>query len=179
MSNRACFATLDLLTRKHRACSTIDKGFCGSSRGRAGVPVAGFALSYEVNKTWAILFATDAREKNRKEDYKFVDDEELTKNYRIDAYEQVETYNAMREIHLDSIGSLGFREREGGYKSGAFTKELIPYAQFPIFETRLRQLRFYMDSQKAARNPLWKDKRDTLNYVCLSLGEQIPNVLSS
>ncbi|KAH6704050.1 hypothetical protein BKA61DRAFT_181952 [Leptodontidium sp. MPI-SDFR-AT-0119] len=147
------------------ACSTIDKGFCGSSRGRAGVPVAGFALSYEVNKTWAILFATDAREKNRKEDYKFVDDEELTKNYRIDAYEQMETYNAMREIHLDSIGSLGFREREGGYKSGAFTKELIPYAQFPIFETRLRQLRFYMDSQKPRGiRQLWKDKRDTLNY---------------
>jgi hypothetical protein len=44
-------------------------------------------------------------------------------------------------------------------------KEPLLYSQFPLFETRLRQLRHYMDSQKPrGLRQLWKDNRDSLNY---------------
>jgi hypothetical protein len=44
-------------------------------------------------------------------------------------------------------------------------KQPIPYARFPLFETRLRQLRHYMDGQKPRGfRQLWKDNRDSLNY---------------
>jgi hypothetical protein len=41
----------------------------------------------------------------------------------------------------------------------------VSYDQFPLFETRLRQLRRYMDSQKPrGLRQLWKDNRDSLGY---------------
>ncbi len=44
-------------------------------------------------------------------------------------------------------------------------KHPIPYNHFPLFETRLRQLRHYMDNQKPrGLRQLWKDNRDSLNY---------------
>jgi hypothetical protein len=40
-----------------------------------------------------------------------------------------------------------------------------PYSEFTIFENRIRQLAFYMDTQKPQGfRQLWRDKRDTLNY---------------
>ena len=42
---------------------------------------------------------------------------------------------------------------------------LRSYSDFFIFENRIRQLVFYMDSQKPQGiRQLWRDKRDTLNY---------------
>jgi hypothetical protein len=44
-------------------------------------------------------------------------------------------------------------------------KDELPYSDFPLLETRLRQLRHYMDTQKPrGLRQLWRDKRDSLNY---------------
>ena len=41
----------------------------------------------------------------------------------------------------------------------------MPYSGFIIFENRIRQLVFYMNTQKPqGLRQLWRDKRDTLNY---------------
>lgn len=44
-------------------------------------------------------------------------------------------------------------------------QERMSYSQFPIYETRLRQLRSYMDSQQPkGLGALWKDRRNSNTY---------------
>jgi len=47
----------------------------------------------------------------------------------------------------------------------AVNKRPLQYSEFPIFQTRLRQLRHYMDQQRPRGfRQLWRDRRDTLSY---------------
>ncbi|KAG4438144.1 hypothetical protein IFR05_006355 [Cadophora sp. M221] len=105
-----------------------------------------YGLNIEVEKTLAILFATDTREKIRKEEYRSVSDEDLRRSYQIGGYEQMKSYEKLRGLHLECLNLAMSGNRREDRQIGDFTKELIAYVQFPIFETRLRQLRFYMDS---------------------------------
>jgi hypothetical protein len=54
---------------------------------------------------------------------------------------------------------------DGALRERVVGKSQFRYIDFPIFEDRLRQLRYYMDTQKPRTfRQIWKDKRDTLNY---------------
>ena len=65
---------------------------------------------------------------------------------------------------LDHLGFL-FRYHEYQILTAALTKAPILYSEFPIFETRLRQLRHYIDSPKPpGLRHIWRDKRDSLSY---------------
>jgi hypothetical protein len=49
--------------------------------------------------------------------------------------------------------------------NSALSKDLIPYSKFTVYESRLRQLRHCMDSQKPRDfRQLWNDNRDSLTY---------------
>lgn len=63
----------------------------------------------------------------------------------------------MREEHLRTFPEEIFQ--------AAIEKNSLSYSQFSLFETRIRELRHYMDGQKPRRfRQLWKDNRDSLNY---------------
>jgi hypothetical protein len=55
-----------------------------------------------------------------------------------------------------------------GYRAmidAALNKESVAYNKFPVYESRLRELRYYMDSQKPrGLRQLWSDNRDSLSY---------------
>lgn len=121
------------------------------------------AINYEVRKTWAMLFAADRTAKKRKQYYKLVSGEKFLRTFEFD---EMRVFKDMRDHHLNAATERHFSNRS--YRrtlDSALNKETISYASFPTFETRLRQLRHYMDSQKPRGIlQLWKDKRDTLNY---------------
>lgn len=50
-------------------------------------------------------------------------------------------------------------------KPGGLLHERLSYAQFPFYGDRLRELRFYMDSQRPkGLRALWRDRRDSNTY---------------
>jgi hypothetical protein len=69
---------------------------------------------------------------------------------------------------------LGLREYGEPYIKGPIPQAIkratqdgtpVSYAEFPLFETRLRELRQYIDSVKPRNfRQLWKDNRDSLSY---------------
>jgi len=80
-----------------------------------------------------------------------------------------ETSSSFQKMHLniDGEGDIGARIYSR-MQHDAFHKNRILFGQFPIMETRLRQLRLYMDSQKPRGiRQLWADNRDSLNYYTL------------
>jgi hypothetical protein len=126
-------------------------------------------LDTEVSRSWAFLFTTSRNSRKRLQHY-----EEFLKF-------------SPPEWTVDNTGRKWLRSKHLGTSTGpdypwdvyypiqwheyhqvskkALNKDLVSYAQFPIFETRLRQLRHYMDSQKPrGLRQLWKDNRDSLNY---------------
>ena len=125
-------------------------------------------LDSEIIRSWAFLFATDPRLEIRKKDYESVDDKNLmTPDLYFDPkpYELLECYEDTRNQHLGNDTGSYYASVYGKVFEAARSKRLVPYAQFPVFENRLRQLRHYMDSQKPRGiRQLWRDKRDTLNY---------------
>ncbi|TGO46610.1 hypothetical protein BOTNAR_0576g00060 [Botryotinia narcissicola] len=55
--------------------------------------------------------------------------------------------------------------RDPAHLSTAKIETAFQYSDFGIFENEVRQLKFYMDSQKPRGfRQLWRDKRDALNY---------------
>jgi hypothetical protein len=69
------------------------------------------------------------------------------------------------ERSLDYTNGCMIHEVYSPIQTAAIRKTPISYAQFPIFETRLRELRHYMDGRKPrGLRQLWKDNRDSLNY---------------
>ncbi|KAH7400441.1 hypothetical protein BKA64DRAFT_708120 [Cadophora sp. MPI-SDFR-AT-0126] len=139
---------------------SVGIGFCGLSQPFSGGP---YQLNEEVRRTWAFLFATNSSFEKRCEDYASVDGNSLMVDSN--PYHLLKSYQHLRKRHL---GEDMDNYRYEGYRDvfkAARNKALVPYAQFPVFENRLRQLRHYMDSQKPRGiRQLWKDKRDTLNY---------------
>ncbi|KAK0108664.1 stretch-activated cation channel mid1 [Cadophora gregata] len=123
------------------------------------------SVKSEIERTWGFLFATASRREVRKKDYPLV----YWGNLMLqalgpfsDLYEQLKCYKNIQSMHLgDPTSSLNYEVT----LQAALSKRLVSYSQFGVFQTRLRQLRHYMDSQKPRGiRQLWKDKRDTLNY---------------
>ena len=125
------------------------------------------ALDKEVRQTLAFLFATSKSPQKRLQHY------EVSLKFIKPDWSHKVTPNWLRNRHLRTWNSANHMDRYDletirsyyGVLVGALNKELVTYARFPIFETRLRQLRHYMDSQKPRGfRQLWKDNRDSLNY---------------
>jgi len=117
------------------------------------------SLDGEVRSSWGFLFTTAKNRKKREEDY-----ERLLLPYPNEDYCQV-----VKRHHLGMDSSCSGSDNQHLIYSrtvqAALQRNSILYTHFPIFETRLRQLRFYMDSQKPRGfRQLWKDNRDSLNY---------------
>jgi hypothetical protein len=108
------------------------------------------ALDKEVRQTWAFLFATSKSPQKRLQHY------EVSLKFIKPDWSHKVTPNWLRNRHLRTWNSANHMDRYDletirsyyGVLVGALNKELVTYARFPIFETRLRQLRHYMDSQK-------------------------------
>ncbi len=128
----------------------------------------------ELYQSWAMLFATDQDLKKRTDEY-----DKLPRPQWMVESEHGEVLNdANNKSNSDLL--TDYRNKHLGLNIGRWSqdstsyhdiltpslnKNLIPYAHFPVFETRLRQLRHYMDNQKPRGfRQLWYDKRDSLNY---------------
>jgi hypothetical protein len=112
------------------------------------------SLNDELGRTWVFLYATSKYPKQRRSFY-----ERLPRPPWADD----DTSEWMKEQQTGQ--PQGIEELHQRILSVALRKGFVPYAQFPIFETRLRQLRHYMDNQKPRGfRQLWVDRRDSLNY---------------
>ncbi|KFZ14757.1 hypothetical protein V501_03064 [Pseudogymnoascus sp. VKM F-4519 (FW-2642)] len=73
-------------------------------------------------------------------------------------------YAELRTFHLQS-DAYRYRLRYKKTQQAALNKISMPFAEFPTLESRLRQLRHYMDDQKPRGiRQLWRDNRDSSNY---------------
>ena len=130
-------------------------------------------MNVEIAKTWAFLFATGVSANKKALDYdRFRQD--FKRSY--DAMPELPTdiSHYCRRVHLGVLGPEGEEvwHDELSYHSAyrdtleaTLRKISVKYSQFPLFETRLRELRHYMDSQKPhSLRQLWKDNRDSINY---------------
>ena len=111
-------------------------------------------MNDELEQTWAFLYATSKYPKQRRSFY-----ERLPRPPWADD-------GAPEWMKNQQTGQpQGIEEPYQHILRVASKKGFVPYAQFPIFETRLRQLRHYMDNQKPRGfRQLWVDRRDSLNY---------------
>ena len=109
-----------------------------------------YHLSQDIRLSWAIIFTRGGSRYARK---------------NLAAYNQVEppawvsgeNGNYQKELHL--------ADYDAAINPSAKSPILKSYSEFHFFEDRIRQLVFYMDSQKPQGiRQLWRDKRDTLNY---------------
>jgi hypothetical protein len=116
--------------------------------------------NHEIVRSWAILFTTDSRSKKRASDH-----DELILGEGTAAEDFL--HNDAKNLHLGNTKALSNHYSYTYWKTqtAAFHKDELPYSDFPLFETRFRQLRHYMDTQKPrGLRQLWKDNRDSLNY---------------
>ncbi|PMD34321.1 hypothetical protein L207DRAFT_588921 [Hyaloscypha variabilis F] len=125
-------------------------------------------IDLEITQPWAILFRVSRNGKKRS----IIHDQYAPLKYMPETLRRY-----LRDKHIGrEINSDGFyyvaearpTSLEVVYEhivESSANKEPLLYSQFPLFETRLRQLRHYMDSQKPrGLRQLWKDNRDSLNY---------------
>jgi hypothetical protein len=132
-----------------------------------------FVLDKEVAQSWAFLFVTSRNSKTRSQNY----DEFLESS--VPKWLDDTSPKWLRSLHLGTLieGDEGDEDNDDdvyfyvltyNYRrvlGAALNKDPVSYAQFPVFETRLRQLQHYMGSQKPrGLRQLWKDNRDSLNY---------------
>lgn len=154
-----------IIAKRSSAKKAVAKRFCGSTYSGDGLPNR---LDSEIRRSWAFLFATDSRLEIRKKDYESVDGNNLmnpTIYFNLKPYKLLERYEDIRSLHLGKDTKSYYASEYQEMFETAQSKRLVPYAQFPVYANRLRQLRHYMDSQKPRGfRQLWKDKRDTLNY---------------
>jgi hypothetical protein len=112
-------------------------------------------LKKEIKSSWRMLFTT--HNKSTKKD--------------------IANYDKIRPLEWatgDSGGSQKFHHLgRNGLSAKIVRRYLRPldarilrrYTEFTVFENRIRQLVYYMDTQKPQGfRQLWRDKRDTLNY---------------
>jgi len=117
-------------------------------------------VNKEIARTWAFLFATgrDAEKKAAVYD-KYTPLSGIPDEHRC----------FLKDLHLGQRYrpnfQAGLKRNYDQVLIAAAHKLPLPYSQFPLFETRLRQLRNYMDNEKPRGfRQLWKDNRDSLNY---------------
>ncbi|PMD53171.1 uncharacterized protein K444DRAFT_704972 [Hyaloscypha bicolor E] len=110
-----------------------------------------YKFQQEIAATWAILFTTGGNLRERATEYRRIKDP---------PWASPESLRFQKHYHLQHAAKIH-------KKFKIMTRERTPlrYAEFPILETRLRQLRHYMDSsQPRTLRQLWNDNRDTLSY---------------
>ncbi|KAH8591284.1 hypothetical protein B0O99DRAFT_632376 [Bisporella sp. PMI_857] len=116
--------------------------------------------NHEIVRSWAILFTTDSRSKKR-----VLDHDELIPGAGTAAEDFL--HKDAINLHLGRYTALNtsYNFTYQKTQNAALQKDELPYSDFPLFETRLRQLRHYMDTQKPrGLRQLWRDNRDSLNY---------------
>ncbi|KAH9206645.1 hypothetical protein DL95DRAFT_450742 [Leptodontidium sp. 2 PMI_412] len=105
----------------------------------------------EIAETWAILFITKGTLRERTAEYKRISDP---------PWASQESLKYQNSYHLEYTANIHKK-----FKIMARDRDQLRYADFPILEARLRQLRHYMDSRTPSTlRQLWNDKRDTLTY---------------
>jgi hypothetical protein len=117
-------------------------------------------VNQEIARSWAILFANDGDDKKKPpmhDKYSPLGNmPEVLQHYLKDqrfGHKFPKDYEYVLEPAYTQVVSASSNKRP------------ISYDQFPLFEARLRQLRYYMDEQKPrGLRRLWKDNRDSLNY---------------
>ncbi|THV44763.1 hypothetical protein BGAL_0583g00050 [Botrytis galanthina] len=82
-------------------------------------------------------------------------------DYRDPAHLSRAEIEKISNYHVSTLGALW----DADMTPEAHQKITFEYSNFRTFENRVRQLKFYMDSQKPRGfRQLWRDKRDALNY---------------
>jgi hypothetical protein len=115
-------------------------------------------VNAEIESTWAVLFNTTSSLKTRMSHH-----QEIPPPFWVSGTKVLEM---QARIHTGN----GIRFESGGVPYSHMAqaiqnKSQLSYSQFPVFETRLRQLSQYMSSQKPRGVvQLWKDNRDSINY---------------
>ena len=113
------------------------------------------SLNEELERTWAFLYATSQNEMRRISFYN---------RLPLPLWVEDGMPEWMKEQQMEKP-QPGIKRPRDGILMASFGRGLVPYSRFPIFETRLRQLRNYMDNQKPrGLRQLWIDKRDSANY---------------
>jgi hypothetical protein len=111
---------------------------------------AALGINLEIRRTWEFLFAANNNSGKRDlENYGRIRKAPWT--FGADDHLQKSRHLSTGRLYVQTT-----RHRH---------PEALSYSQFPLFETRIRQLVFYMDTQKPqGLRQLWRDKRDTLNF---------------
>jgi hypothetical protein len=180
-----------MLMRIYRLYTKLPKTYLDGARRSLETPP--WQMNHEVFHSWAMLFATDQNSTKRASDYAQLSQPYwFQKQVKSHPESGEPKYSILRMVtkmlsvprrrvkHIYQRGDplrphqgaidTSFRRpfTDEGYQrilTASLNKNTIPYSQFPAFETRLRQLRSYMDSQKPRGiRQLWHDNRDSLNY---------------
>jgi hypothetical protein len=152
----------------------LPKTFLIDTTGSPATSTSSSQFQRELFQSWAMLFSTEQDLNKRIEEYeKLAQPEWMLEDETGDAksdnstkpHSSIFTEYKNKHLGLDigpwSLDSTCYQH----ILTASLSKNSIPYAHFPVFETRLRQLRHYMDSQKPRGfRQLWHDKRDSLNY---------------
>jgi hypothetical protein len=113
------------------------------------------SLNDELERTWMFLYATSKSPKQRRSFFESLPRPPWADDGAPEWMKEQQTGQPQERIE-------GPHDR---ILTAALRKGYISYSQFPIFETRLRQLRHYMNNQKPTGfRQLWIDRRDSLNY---------------
>jgi hypothetical protein len=107
------------------------------------------AIDKEVLQSWSFLFATSKSENKRSQEYDKLSQPPWS-TAGIPAWLKARHLGTvMRGEHsLDYTNDCMIHEVYSPIQIAALRKTPISYAQFPIFATRLRELRHYMDGRK-------------------------------
>jgi hypothetical protein len=129
------------------------------------------AYNADLISSWAILFATGRRYKDREFAYDQLEKPDWHTLERVSDYydSHPNAYVELKSLHLGNLRQSHYAYRyESRYRqtqNAALNKASIAFTEFPILESRLRQLRHYMDNQKPRGiRQLWRDNRDSSNY---------------
>jgi hypothetical protein len=112
-------------------------------------------LNDELERTWMFLYTTSKSPKQRKSFYEHLPRPPWADDGAPEWMKEQQTGQPRRGIE-------GPHER---ILTAALKDASVYYSRFPIFETRIRQLRHYMDNQKPIGfRQLWVDRRNSFNY---------------
>ncbi|MCJ1402530.1 stretch-activated cation channel mid1 [Xylographa trunciseda] len=130
------------------------------------------ALEGELIRTWALLFSSSNSRRGRRKAYASLPEPRWFMKYKTMSQwlnqEDMNKYTEMRS-HLndfpDSVRKGIYTDDYTHIIQSALRKQPLEYSSFPIYESRLRELRAYMDSSKPpGLRQLFRDNRDSLTY---------------
>ena len=113
------------------------------------------SLNDELERTWMFLYATSKSPKRRRSFFESLPQPPWADDGAPEWMKELQT----------GQGQEGIEGPNDRILAAALERGFVSYSHFPIFETRLRQLRHYMDNQKPTGfRQLWVDRRDSINY---------------